>query len=191
MLPDRCKACLFPNGPIGGKSVFSGTEPGGVGKIRGKRCSPRGRGDCFLLTKKLTNCRMTLPAKGREYYTIVRKDMERMKKSICKKISALLCVAVLMMATVLPVWAEGDISVQSPPVTDGKYCSSCGLNSMVATGTGRSTITTITVSSCAYTNGVTIPHAHDITTFYATYVCSNCGNWGEIVTSTHVLCKAV
>lgn len=113
-----------------------------------------------------------------------------MKKSICKKISALLCVAVLMMATVLPVWAEGDISVQSPPVTDGKYCSSCGLNSMVATGSGRSELTKVAVSSCVNTGGVTLPHYHDITTFYATYVCSNCGSWGEMVTGNHVECKA-
>lgn len=113
-----------------------------------------------------------------------------MKKSICKKISALLCVAVLMMATVLPVWAEGDISVQSPPVTDGKYCSSCGLNSMVATGGSRSDLTYVHVSSCVHTNGVTLPHDHVITTFYATYVCSNCGSWGEMVTSTQIECKA-
>lgn len=113
-----------------------------------------------------------------------------MKKSICKKISALLCVAVLMMATVLPVWAEGDISVQSPPVTDGKYCSSCGLNSMVATGGSRSDITYIQVSSCANTYGVTLPHDHVITTFYATYVCSNCGGWGEMVTSKQIACTA-
>lgn len=114
-----------------------------------------------------------------------------MKKSICKKIAALLCVAVLLTAAVLPVRAEGDISVQSPPVTDGRTCTSCGLSTMVATGGGRSTLTEITVRSCPNTNGVTLPHIHDIITFYASYVCSNCGSWGEMVTSTRVQCKAV
>lgn len=122
---------------------------------------------------------------------IVRKDMERMKKTICRKIAALLGAAVLMAAAVLPVWAEGDISVQSPPVTDGRYCSSCGLNSMVAVGGSRSTMTKVAVSSCPNTYGVTLPHNHQIITFYTSFVCSNCGNWGEMVTSTQIVCEAV
>lgn len=112
-----------------------------------------------------------------------------MKNHACKKFVCLLCAVLLLAAAVVPAYADDDsISVSSNPVTDGKTCSSCGLNSMVPTGATRSTKTQVTVSACANTGYATSPHLHTITTTYATYVCTNCGSWGEMVTGRSSVC---
>lgn len=112
-----------------------------------------------------------------------------MKNHTCKKFACLLCAVLLLAAAVVPAYADDDsISVNSNPVTDGKTCGSCGLNSMVPTGATRATETKVTVSACPNTGYATMPHYHNIVTTYATYVCTNCGSWGEMVTSRTNTC---
>lgn len=112
-----------------------------------------------------------------------------MKNHACKKFVCLLCAVLLLAAAVVPAYADDDsISVSSNPVTDGKTCGSCGLNSMVPTGATRATETKVTVSACPNTGYATMPHYHNVVTTYATYVCTNCGSWGEMVTSRTNTC---
>lgn len=112
-----------------------------------------------------------------------------MKNHACKKFVCLLCAVLLLAAAVVPAYADDDsISVSSNPVTDGKTCGSCGLNSMVPTGATRATETKVTVSACPNTGYATMPHYHNVITTYATYVCTNCGSWGEMVTSRTNTC---
>lgn len=106
-----------------------------------------------------------------------------MKNHTCKKLVSLICAVLLLAAAIVPAYADDDsISVNSTPVTDGKTCSSCGLNAMVATGGTRASVTKVQVSSCYKTNYVTMVHYHTVTTYYASYQCTNCGSWGEMVT---------
>lgn len=112
-----------------------------------------------------------------------------MKNHTCKKLLSLLCAVLLLAAAIVPAYADDDsISVNSNPVTNGKTCSSCGLNSMVPTGATRTAVTYITVSSCKNTGYVEFPHDHVVTTTYATYLCTNCGDWGELTTSKYLTC---
>ncbi len=97
-----------------------------------------------------------------------------MKHSICKKIASVICSVILLSAVMAPALAEPVVT--SVPVTDGVYCVNCCKNSMVATGGTRTESTYVTVNSCA--EFLTV-HVHKITTTYATYMCSICGNWGE------------
>lgn len=112
-----------------------------------------------------------------------------MKNHTCKKLVSLLCAVLLLAAAIVPAYADDDsISVNSTPVTDGKTCSSCGLNAMVATGSTRSDVSYVRVSSCFKTGYVTMEHDHITTTHYASYLCTNCGNWGEMITSKSTVC---
>lgn len=112
-----------------------------------------------------------------------------MKKPITNRLASLLCALVLLAAAVVPVFADGGISVYSPPTTDGVTCSSCGMRTMVSTGNGRSTVEKVTVSRCVNTHWVELPHTHYVSTFYTSYICSNCGYWGEKVTATAIQCS--
>lgn len=112
-----------------------------------------------------------------------------MKNHTCKKLVSLLCAVLLLAAAILPAYADDDsISVNSTPVTDGKTCSSCGLNAMVPTGATRATETHVRVSSCKNTGYANSPHDHIVITTYATYLCTNCGSWGELVTNRYTTC---
>lgn len=112
-----------------------------------------------------------------------------MKNHACKKFVCLLCAVLLLAAAVVPAYADDDsISVSSNPVTDGKTCSSCGLKSMVPTGATRTEKTQVYMTACPNTGYATTPHYHSIETTYATYVCTNCGSWGEMVISRTNTC---
>lgn len=112
-----------------------------------------------------------------------------MKNHACKKFVCLLCAVLLLAAAVVPAYADDDsISVSSNPVTDGKTCGSCGLNSMVPTGATRSTVTYLHVNACPNTGYVTAEHDHIVRTVYASYSCTNCGSWGEMMTSRTIEC---
>lgn len=112
-----------------------------------------------------------------------------MKKPITKRLASLLCALVLLAAAVVPVFADGGISVYSPPTTDGVTCSSCGMRTMVSTGNGRSTEEKVPILVCPNTHGLEMLHTHYISTFYTSYICSNCGYWGEKVTATNIRCS--
>ena len=112
-----------------------------------------------------------------------------MKNLTCRKMMSILCAFVLLAAAVVTVWAEGDVSVQSPPSTDGRTCTSCGTSTMVATGGSRTAVKEVYVSACVNTSWLNYPHYHIITTVYATYVCSTCGSWGEKVTYQLLECR--